>query len=119
MKKKLFTIPDELAEKLEAERNGNQSKVVTEALKIYYENRETIQRLISLNKQLIDLVEESNALRMGPPVPEKTFEQHLQEKLALTRSNHPDWTLRIEGSEVQAYHRGRQVWQNIDEIEEY
>lgn len=112
MKKKLFTIPDELAEKLEAERNGNQSKVVTEALHMYYNLKLSTQSIIKQNKRIIELLEE-------PRVPEKTFEQHLQEKLALTRSNHPDWTLRIEGSEVQAYHRGRQVWQNIDEIEEY
>lgn len=108
--RRLYTLPEAVAERIDKEHNS--SATVVDALKLYWESKDAARQVINQSKRIIELLEE-------PRVPEKTFEQHLQEKLALTRSNHPDWTLRIEGSEVQAYHRGRQVWQNIDEIEEY
>ena len=50
MKRKLFTLDDDLVERIGLE--GNQSRVVNDALRLYYVNKETVKRLVGLADRL-------------------------------------------------------------------
>lgn len=46
----MFILDDGLAERLALE--GNQSRVVNDAVRLYYQNRETVKRLVALADRL-------------------------------------------------------------------
>lgn len=52
MIRKLFTLPDELGDKLNRERN--QSATVAEALTLYYEHKETVRKLAENTGKILE-----------------------------------------------------------------
>lgn len=58
MIRKLFTLPEQLAEQLNREKN--QSATVAEALTLYYKHKETVRQLAENTGKIVEILQKSN-----------------------------------------------------------
>lgn len=113
-KKKLIYLPDDVAERLDAE--PNQSAVVTQALRSHYDTRDVGRRLYANSQKILELIAQKEAPPTGSfqttPVREDEVDDDMLRK---ARAEHPklqikrgdDWDLvyyeRITGTWKELY----------------
>lgn len=83
MIRKLFTLPDQLAEQLNREKN--QSATVAEALTLYYKHKETVRQLAENTGKIVEILQQSTQKSSKPvyqgisqQIEDKELEKYVQ-----------------------------------------
>lgn len=106
MIRKLFTLPDKLADQLNRERN--QSATVAEALTLYYEHKETVRKLAENTGKILD--------KLSAPVYQGISQQIQDEELERYRQNYKDDGLNFRryNGQIEVNRPPAKTWDNVE-----